>query len=345
MQRAYELETDRALNLIRTDYGIGANDGLLGGDYLKRDIMQFTLDDLQNARKTSPVRVTLSLRNEFPAAFARFVRTGVLTFHTDLEFFDRLYPGSYRRQIKTVEVFVEGLLPLEGASGFLVHGGISREWRQIGGAWAKPPRVLPTDRMILSSYQLRRDLSVFAPSEDKLGLFENLGLQGNWELSILPSGNDVDYGAIADIQLVLYFTSDYNADLAAHLKTVYPNTGARSTVLSSRFSYPDQFYRLDVDRKVTFAVDASQFKANYVALGLAGLAVTVLRKDGTPMANTAVTISRASDNSSIRVRGRGRHQADRRRAISDRLLLHLSLQLREDRRGSGGKDRRRRRHD
>jgi hypothetical protein len=254
MQRAYALETDRQLNVIRTDYGIDANGGLLGGDQLKLDIAQFTLDDLQNTHKTSPIRVTLSLRDEFPAAYSTFVRTGVLSFHTDLELFDRLYPGSYHRKIKTVEVFVEGLAPLEGVSGFLVHGGITREWERVGDKWARPPRALPTDRMILSSYQLRRDLSVFSPTEDKLGLFENLGPEGNWELSIPPAGNDLDYGAIADVLLVLYFTSDYDADLATFLGAYYPPTGARSTVLSSRFSYPDQFYRLDVDHQVTFAI-------------------------------------------------------------------------------------------
>ena len=51
MERAYDLEFDRRLNRIRTDYMLGVPAGLLGGDHLKRDILSFTSDYLENARK------------------------------------------------------------------------------------------------------------------------------------------------------------------------------------------------------------------------------------------------------------------------------------------------------
>ena len=76
-------------------------------------------------------------------------------------------------------------------------------------------------------------------------------------------------------------------------------TGARSTVLSSRYAYPDQFYRLDADHKVTFAIDASQFKANYTALALVGFAVTVLNTHGAPLPSVPLTVTRASDQGSV----------------------------------------------
>ncbi|HEX8872141.1 MAG TPA: hypothetical protein VF758_05210, partial [Candidatus Acidoferrum sp.] len=51
MERAYDLEFDRKLNRIRTDYMLGVPAGLLGGDHLKRDIISFTSDYLENAQK------------------------------------------------------------------------------------------------------------------------------------------------------------------------------------------------------------------------------------------------------------------------------------------------------
>src|SRR5262249_32055907 len=153
MERAYELEFDRRLNRIRFDYGIGNPGGLLGGDDLKRDIASFTVDYLEHAQKKNPVRLIMSLRDEFPSAFAAFIDTGILAFRTALEVFDRRLPGSYRRKLKKIEIFVEGLVPMEGALGTLLNQGIVSEWRRIGGTWQKHTRIMPAERMVLSSYQ------------------------------------------------------------------------------------------------------------------------------------------------------------------------------------------------
>ena len=208
MDRAYELEFDRRLNRIRLDYGLGGPAGLLGGDLLKRDIVSFTTDYLEHAQKKNPVRVALSLREEFPAAFATFEQTGILPFRTDLELFDRRYPGTYRRKLKRIEVFVEGLVPLEGASGSLTCHGVCSEWRTGDAGWAKHTRVMPVEQMVLSSYQFRRDLVVFQPSDELLGLFENNGPQADWTLTIPRSANNLDYSSIADITFVVYFDAD-----------------------------------------------------------------------------------------------------------------------------------------
>jgi len=206
MQRAYDLEFDRDLQVIRLDYGVGADtEGLLGGDYLKRDIASFTLDYLEHAVKQNPMRLLVSLRTEFPQAFNTFQEQGILPFRTDLEIFDRRYPGSYRRKLKRIEVFVEGLVPPEGVHGTLQHTGVSTEWRRIGGVCQKHTRALPAERMVLSSYQFRREVVVFQPSEELLGLFENLGPQGDWTLEVPRSGNDLDYQSISDVKLAMYF--------------------------------------------------------------------------------------------------------------------------------------------
>lgn len=301
MERAYELEFDRRLNRIRLDYSIGNTEGLLGGDHLKRDIAYFTIDYLEHAQKKNPVRLAISLRDEFPAAYSSFVTTGVLPFRTDLEIFDRRLPGTYRRKIKKVEIFVEGLIPLEGALGYLHNQGLSSEWRASGGAWVKQTRVLPVDRMPLSSYQFRRDITVFAPSEEMLGVFENLGPQCNWTLELPLSANNLDYQAISDVKFVLYFDADQSADLRAFLKTFYPATAGKIVILSSRFHFPDQYFRLDADRKVAFELHPSRFPYNYTSLGLKGFSIRVIPKAGKSTSGVQMTITRGSDNSSVAV--------------------------------------------
>ncbi|MEO6038784.1 MAG: hypothetical protein ABIQ93_10245, partial [Saprospiraceae bacterium] len=299
MERAYEIEFDRSLNRIRLDYGIGGVDGLLGGDYLKRDIDSFTLDYLQHAQKKNPVRLVISLQEQFPAAYEQFQRTGVLAFRTDLEIFDRLFPGTCRRKIKKIELFVEGLVPMEGATGFLSHLGISTEWKRVGDTWSKSNRVTPVEQMVLSSYQFRRDLSVFQPSEQMLGLFENLAPQGNWTLEIPRSANNLDYNAINDIKFAVYFDTDFDAGLRIFLSSFYPNTGGKSVMLSSRFHFPDQYFRLDAEKSVSFELGDGRFAFHHTGLAIAGFGVRILDKNGAPVAGQALTIRRESDLSEV----------------------------------------------
>jgi hypothetical protein len=223
----------------------------------------------------------------------------VLAFRTDLELFDRRYPGSCRRKLKKIEIFVEGLVPLEGASGFLTCHGICSEWRQGAAGWAKHQRVMPVERMVLSSYQFRRDIAVFQPSEELLGLFENNAPQSDWTLEIPRSGNNIDYASIADIKFVVYFDADVDDSLAAHVKTVYPTTGGRSTVLSARFHVPDEYFRLDAERRIRFGVPRSAFAFNHESPVLSAFGVRLLDQAGAGMAGTLLRVTRASDNAVV----------------------------------------------
>ena len=273
---------------------------MLGGDYLKRDIASFTDDYFTHARKQNPIRATVSLREEFPQAFNAFQTTGHLEFHTDLELFDRRWPGTFRRKIKRIEVFVQGLIPPDGVRGTLAHSGVSTEWKFDSGNWTKFTRVLPADSMLLSSYQYRRDLAVIQPPEDLLGLFENLGPQGTWVLDLPGSANDLDFQSVSDIAVVYYMDADVNDDLRAHTKALYGDQGARAFVLSSRFQYPDQWFRVDADKKVAFKVIDATFPRFVTKPKLTSFTVRLVNVDGEPaLSGVALKITRESDSSTV----------------------------------------------
>lgn len=298
MERAYDLEFDRDLGRIRFDYGVGGPEGLLGGDHLKRDISSFNLDYLEHAQKQNPLRLLISLRDSFPGEFDTFVNEGILPFRTDLELFDRSFPGTYGRKLKKLEVFVEGLVPPEGICGTLLHQGISTEWRRSGANWAKHTRVMPADTMVLSSYDYRRDVMVFQPREELLGQFENLGPEGNWTLELPQSANDLDYRAITDVKLALYFDANYSEDLRAHVRATYPDAGGKLLRLSSRFHFPDQYFLLDRERAVSFELHYSRFPYNQAKLALTSFAVQVVGKAGEPLSGVDLEVHRISDDSS-----------------------------------------------
>jgi hypothetical protein len=297
MERAYEAEFDRDLKRIRLDYGIGGAEGLLGGDYLKRDIAEFTHDYLQHAVKKSPVRLVISLQEQFPAAFYNFSQAGILEFSTDLEIFDRRFPGTCQRKIKKIEILVEGLLSTEGIFGSLLHQGISVEWGLENGEWRKKRRVLPPERMILSSYQFRRDLAIFQPSQEMLDQMENLGPQGNWRLELPRSANNLEYEALTDVKFIVYFDADYDESLAKFVKRFYPQTDGRSLIFSARLHFPDEYFRLEAERETTFTLHPSGFSFNYTDLKLRGFGVRLRPRKGRSMAAQPVTVVRLSDDS------------------------------------------------
>jgi hypothetical protein len=300
MERAYAVEFERNLRRIRLDYGISGPSGLLGGDHLKQDIASFTLDYIQHAQKQNPIRVALSMREEFPQAFNVFQRTGTMEFRTDLEIFDRRYPGTWRRKIKRIEVFVEGLIPSTGISGSLQHAGMSTEWRQQAEGWFKHNRVVPVESMILSSYQFRRDYAVLTPKEEVLTIFENLGPQGNWKLTVWPSANDVDFESISDVTLVFYLDGDIDSGLEEHTRALYGTTGGRSFVRSARFHEPDEYFQIERKRTITFRIRAAQLPAWVTSPQLTALTFRLVTAPGAvSLGIRTLTITRGSDAASI----------------------------------------------
>ena len=70
-------------------------------------------------------------------------------------------------------------------------------------------------------------------------------------------------------------------------------------MLSARFQFPDEYFRLDVDRKVAFSLNQSFFAYNYSGLKISAFGVRLLPKTGAPLAGVQVKVIRKSDNSSV----------------------------------------------
>lgn len=73
-------------------------------------------------------------------------------------------------------------------------------------------------------------------------------------------------------------------------------------VLSSRFHYPDQYFRLEMDRRVQFKLPMRRLQYFVTAPVLDGFAVSLIAADGTvPLSGRTLTISRDSDGSTVTV--------------------------------------------
>jgi len=263
MQAAYNFEMDADLDVIKNIYATGESlNGLLGADALLVDISYFTYHYItQTKSKEIPVKQIISLAERYPFSLYQFRRTGEVNFETKLEDFDRRHPGSYMRKLKAVEVYIEGLISADGISGYLRNTGVSLYRTSDNDVKV---RIQPRETAMLSSYNLKQDIAVFRPSQETSGVFEGSGVATAWSLGIPRDANDLNYAAVSDIKLVLYFDAFHDPVLEETVRAALPDSGEWARAFSLRFNFPDAFFFLLEQGTTTIDIARWDFPYNQV---------------------------------------------------------------------------------
>jgi hypothetical protein len=304
MQRAFNFENDTNIALIKNGYGhamvnatTGGSTSLLGGDSLVRDVDAFTFQAITGrTRKNSRIKDTISIARNFPAQFEEFRRTGVLELETDLYEFDRLHPGFHNQRIEAVEVEFAGLLPPEGINGMVRCGGVTSYRTRTRGT---NKRVHQVDTMALSDFTVRGDLFIYTPEVGLRGLFQGMGLATTWKLHLPRRSNDFDYARIFDINLVIYYTAQFDPLLR---KTVLssPVRAGELTELRNfdlRFDFPESWYALYRDGAATFAFRRDRLPFNQQDFVTASANFRVVPKAGVAAQGIELRITAPNGNS------------------------------------------------
>ncbi|MBC7575088.1 MAG: hypothetical protein H7244_12240 [Herminiimonas sp.] len=272
MERAYNFETDQALHVIKTDYGLDEVKGLLGADVLMADIQGFTYDLIASTSgKPQPLRQTISLAERYGFKFENQLRsTGVMEFNTSIDDFDAVYPGTYAGRIESVEVEVLGVVPANGISGTLTNGGISA-YRTPAALWIDPAgsglkyRVQSRETLVLSDYFARQD-ALIVPHDTRMSkIFQGAGLASTWRLELPKAINDIDYGALTDIRLTFYYKARFDPDLHGRVLeqlSARPGVHARQRGIPLRWIYPDAFFHFQDSGELRITLRAGDFRHN-----------------------------------------------------------------------------------
>lgn len=273
MERAYNFETDGDLRVIKSEYPAGANAGLLGSDSLLRDVESFSYEYLVHRRsKAANLKETLSLARDYPFQFDELLRTGHITFETELGDFERRHPGFYSQRISAVEVEIVTLGPLGTLHGYLRSGSISRYRQSDGGVRV---RFHLPDTKALSEYSARGDALFFRHDSRSYGLFEGHGVEGTWELALPCQTNSLDYRLITDVRLVFYYTALFCPKLRETQLQTPPHReeGLGVRVFYPRLEFPEawQSFREDgcLDLDITsdhLPPNRTDFRADKVAV-------------------------------------------------------------------------------
>lgn len=264
--------------------------GLTGSARLLRDIVQLEQYAFETEQRKQQLSKTFSLARLYPVEFQRFRETGVMTFETRLDQFDRDFPGQYLRLIKQVHTSVIALIsPVEGVQYTLSAIGMSRVIQQRNNLFQKTiVRREPESIAFTSPANPPGNRFDMVPQpQDMLAPFEGMGVETVWELRMPKPSNQMNYNTIADILFTIDYTAlediDYRTEVIGRLSTGY----SAIRTFSFRHQFADAWYDLHQPDQssspmtVRFNVDAADFPQNVHSITTESIVLYFVREPGT----------------------------------------------------------------
>lgn len=218
--------------------------GLTGSARLLQDIYQLDQYAFETDKRKLQLTKTISLTRLSPAEFQRFLETGVMTFRTPMEMFDRDFPGHYLRLIKRVRTSVVALIPpTQGIKATLTTTGLSRV--VIGGDIFQTAIVRrDPESVALTSPLNATGLFELEPQSEMLYPFEAIGVDTSWEFRMPKAANLFDYSTIADVLITIEYTALNSFDYRQQVIPSLPPTLSADRPFTFRHEFADQWYDL-----------------------------------------------------------------------------------------------------
>jgi hypothetical protein len=260
--------------------------GLTGSARLLQDITQLDQYAFDTNRRKLQLAKTLSLQQLLPIEFDRFRETGVLTFSTPMELFDRDFPGHYLRLVKRVRTSVIALVPpILGIKATLSSSRLTRA--VTGGDLFQTVRIQRgPESVALTSPRDATGVFELDTQPEMLGFFEGIGVDGFWEFRMPRASNPFDYKTIADVLVTIEYTALSSPDYASAVKQRLPRTTSADRSYSFRNDFSDAWYDLHnpdttaTPLTVSFRIEAADFPPNLDDVRTAHVALFFGRRDG-----------------------------------------------------------------
>lgn len=253
LELSFQLQ-DPSIPKIRSDYwevpaltfGGASQDlkGITGSARLLQDIYALDQHAFEKNKRKLNLTKMLSIAQIAPLELQQFRQTGVLHFATTLDMFDRDFPGDYMRLIKRVGVILDGTG--SGINATLSCTGVSRVVADRGpGQFDTVVLRRDPQRVALIKQDETTNIfrGVFASDSqpELLQPFEGLGVETSWELRILRASNTIDLSKLADIRMVLDYTSLHSETYAARVMDELGRTVSYDRPFSFQREFPTEW--------------------------------------------------------------------------------------------------------
>jgi Tc toxin complex TcA C-terminal TcB-binding domain len=218
--------------------------GLTGSARLLQDIYQLDQYAFETNKRKLQLSKTISLAALSPIEFQRLRETGVMTFATPMELFERDFPQNYLCLIRRVKTSVVALVPPGvGIKATLTSGRISRV--VIGGDIFQTVRVQHgPDVVALTSPRDATGVFELDGQSEMLAPFEGIGVDATWEFRMPKASNPFDYNTLADVLFTIEYTALSRVDYGQEVMQRLRRSISADLPFSFRYQFPDEWYDL-----------------------------------------------------------------------------------------------------
>jgi hypothetical protein len=285
--------------------------GLTGSARLLQDIYQLDQYWFETNTRKLQLTKTISLAQFAPVELQQFRESGVMTFATPMELFDRDFPGHYLRLVKRVRTSVVALVPVTaGIKATLTSARLSRT--VTGGDLFQTVRIQHgPDSVALTSPVNATGLFELDGQTELLAPFEGIGVDTLWELRMPRAANPFDYRTIADVLLTIDYTALNSLDHRDQVTQRLGRTISADRPYSFRTDFADAWYDLHnpdttaTPMTVAFRVEEADFPRNLDDVRIAHLALYFGREDGSGVELQVGSLALSPDTSTGTFEGGG----------------------------------------
>jgi hypothetical protein len=297
---AFEIQNP-SLRVVRFDYYDRRRDGLLGATELQTDLATLQNTRLSFAHRKLQLSKTISLAQTLPVEFAIFRHgftlasgerqpAGRLVFGTQMEWFDREFPGHYMRLIKAIRMTVVALIPPnEGIRATLRNSGISLvvAGPPYIGSFEQQTISRPAESVALSVPFQASGLFVLDYNDDMLLPFEGTGVATDWVFELPQTANRFDFDSIADVLLTIEYTALESPVYREQVLQSLDPMIVLERAFSFRQNFADAWYDLnnprlqEPDRQMiaSFETERGDFAPNAESLSIRHVTLFFVRED------------------------------------------------------------------
>jgi hypothetical protein len=254
-----------------------------GASRLSADLDQLEQFRQETERRKLSLEQTFSVASLAPDAFQRFRDTGVLSFSTPMELFDREYPGHYLRLVRRVRARVAVTQPL--AAGIRATLSASRISRAVisGTTFQTVAIQQGPDQLALSAARGGVGLVELEGHAETSTPFEGIGVDASWELRMPKAANLFDYRTLADVLFSVEYSALDSVPYRQQVTRALSRELSASRSFSLRRHFPDAWYDLHnpsqtaMPLAVKLATRADDFPPNLDELRLGHVALALVR--------------------------------------------------------------------
>jgi Tc toxin complex TcA C-terminal TcB-binding domain/Neuraminidase-like domain/Salmonella virulence plasmid 28.1kDa A protein len=249
-ERAYRFETDDDTTFIAPDNWQFDRVGLLAGERLVLQLQQLDSAFLRKNTRRYEMTQSFSLALVDPSALLKLRETGSCEFTLPEVLYDLVYPGQYKRLIKSVRLTIPS-----------VAGPYTNVSAKLSLTQSKVRTVKSTDPSDLVTLPLQTTQSIATSTAQNDGgmfelsfrderylPFEGAGAVSTWSLEFPSQLRQFDYSTIADVIVTVAYTAldddVFRATVETQLVdelTEYASTVGMYRLFSLRHDFPDAF--------------------------------------------------------------------------------------------------------